>query len=61
VLYIDEAIVRNSVYVGQNSNLKLPDAIICATTLQKEAVLITADRQLIKAAEHIVVRAKNAL
>ena len=61
VLYIDEEIVRNSVYVRQNSNLKLPDAIICATALQKEAVLITADKQLIKAAEHIGVRAKNAL
>jgi len=60
-LYVDEEIVRNPVYVGQNSNLKLRDAIICATALQKEAVLITADRQLKKAAEHIVVRAKSAL
>jgi len=60
-LYVDEEIVRNPVYVGQNSNLKLRDAIICATALQKEAVLITADKQLIKSAEHIGVRAKNAL
>ncbi len=61
VLYIDDDIVQKSIIVRKEGKLKLPDAIICATALQKEAVLVTADKQLLKTAEHIGINIQNPL
>lgn len=61
VLYIDNDIVQKSISVRKKSKLKLPDAIICATALHKKAVLVTADKQLLKTSDQIGVNIKNAL
>ncbi len=46
ILYIDEDIAYKTVLLRKDNKIKLPDAIICAITLAKEASLITNDERL---------------
>lgn len=51
VLDIDEAIKIETIRLRKKYNLKLPDAIICATALSQNARLITFDESLNKIIE----------
>ena len=46
----DPALINRIVKVRQQHRLKLPDAIIAATALERNAILITDDAQLRKLA-----------
>ncbi len=46
IIYIDEAIANRVIELRENNKIKLPDAIICATTLLNDAILITNDIRL---------------
>lgn len=46
IVYIDEEIAKNTIKLREENKIKLPDAIICATSLQKKAKLITNDEKL---------------
>jgi predicted nucleic acid-binding protein len=48
VLDIDEAIKIETIRLRKKHNLKLPDAIICATALSQNSSLITFDESLNK-------------
>lgn len=61
VIYIDDVIIEKSVSIRQKYSVKLPDAIISATALSIDAVLVTADKQLLKAAEQMGIETKNPL
>ena len=45
---IDNKVKEATIQIRKNSNIKLPDCIIIASALSKNAVLITSDRQLLK-------------
>ena len=51
VLDIDEAIKIETIRLRKKHNLKLPDAIICATALSQNSRLITFDESLNKIKE----------
>lgn len=61
VIYIDEEITQKLIAIKKESNLKLPDAIICATIFNENAVLVTADKQLINKSEQLGIKTKFAL
>ncbi|WP_228286274.1 type II toxin-antitoxin system VapC family toxin [Arcobacter vandammei] len=46
IVYIDENIAKNTIKLREENRIKLPDAIICATALQRKAKLITNDEKL---------------
>lgn len=46
ILYIDEAIANKVIDIRRVYAIKLPDAIICATALNKNAILYTNDIRL---------------
>lgn len=48
IFYIDETIAKKVIKIRRKNKLKLPDAIICATVLTNNAVLITNDTRLEK-------------
>jgi len=41
VIEIDKFIIRNSIYLRKNHKIKIPDAIIAATALSRNMILIT--------------------
>ena len=45
-VYIDEEIMNTVIYLRKKYKMKLPDAIICATCLVNQAVLMTNDVKL---------------
>lgn len=51
VLPLDEDVKRNTVALRKRCRMKIPDAIICATAISHDAVLLTNDRQLLNIAE----------
>lgn len=51
VLDIDEMIKIETIRLRKKHNLKLPDAIICATALSQSAMLVTFDESLKKIKE----------
>jgi len=61
VLYINEEIVQESIRIRKKNKLKLPDAIICATALTEDAVLVTADKEILKKSAQIKIKTKYAL
>src|SRR5574344_1461749 len=44
--FIDKQIAKNTIKLSEENKIKLPDAIICATALQRRAKLITSDEKL---------------
>lgn len=48
IIYPDEEITEITLKFRKNLGLKIPDAIIGATALYQKAILITADREMIK-------------
>ena len=46
IVYIDDALCKKVIEIRKNNILKLPDAIICATSLMLNATLYTNDKQL---------------
>jgi len=52
---VDEGIVERTIYVRKKYGLKIPDAIIVATAIEKELVLITADKEIIKKVNDIKI------
>jgi predicted nucleic acid-binding protein len=46
IIYIDKDIADNVIEIKQKNKIKLPDAIICATAIRNNAVLITNDVRL---------------
>ncbi len=61
ILYVDEEIIQKSITIRKESNLNLPDAIICATAFNENAVLITAVKQLLNKAEQLEIKIQYAL
>ncbi len=51
----DAALIEKIIAVRQQHRLKLPDAVIAAMALLKNASLVTADREFAKAAELKVI------
>lgn len=46
VIYIDETIAKKVIEIKKEKKIKLPDAIICATAMVNDALLITNDIRL---------------
>jgi len=46
IIYIDEIIAREVIILKQEKKIKLPDAIICATAIVNNTLLITNDIRL---------------
>ena len=51
VLPLDEGVKQHAVTLRKRCRVKIPDAIICATAIAHDAVLLTNDRQLLNIAE----------
>jgi predicted nucleic acid-binding protein len=45
---IDSSIVDRTIHVRKKYGLKIPDAIIVATAIEKDLVLITGDKEILK-------------
>ncbi len=52
---VDENIIERTIYVRKKYGLKIPDAIIVATAIEKDMVLITADKEIIKKVDDIEI------
>ncbi len=48
IIYSDEEITETTLRFRKNLRLKIPDAIIGATALQQNAILITSDKEMVK-------------
>jgi predicted nucleic acid-binding protein len=46
IIYIDETIANKVIEIKQENKMKLPDAIICATAIVNNSLLITNDIRL---------------
>jgi len=46
ILYIDDEIAHKVIELRKKYKIKLPDAIICATAIVNDAILITNDTDL---------------
>jgi predicted nucleic acid-binding protein len=51
IIDINSEIKQETIRLRKNHTLKLPDALICATALYKNATLITFDKKLQKVSE----------
>ena len=51
VLPLDEDVKQHTVSLRRRCRMKMPDAIICATAIAHDAVLLTNDKQLLNIAE----------
>ena len=49
----DSSIIDRTIYVRKKYGLKIPDAIIVATAIEKYLVLITADKEILKKVDDI--------
>ncbi|MBI9100241.1 MAG: PIN domain-containing protein [Spirochaetaceae bacterium] len=50
---VDEGIVERTIYVRKKYGLKIPDAIIVATAIEKDLTRITADKEILKKVDDI--------
>ncbi len=48
IVTLTDNIKNTTIYLRKRYNLKLPDSIIVATAIEKGAVLVTSDKQLLK-------------
>ena len=46
IIYIDQEIADNVIFLRKKYKIKLPDAIICSTAITQEAILVTNDNEL---------------
>ena len=51
ILPLDESVKQKAVALRRKHRMKIPDAIICATAIARNALLLTNDRQLLNIAE----------
>ncbi|MBM4166493.1 MAG: type II toxin-antitoxin system VapC family toxin [Ignavibacteria bacterium] len=51
IIEMNQEIKRETIHLRKNHKLKLPDALICATSLYKDATLLTYDKKLKKVNE----------
>ena len=51
IIDIDKEIKGHTISLRKNYNIKLPDAIIAATAISQNAILITNDKQFLKISE----------
>jgi predicted nucleic acid-binding protein len=50
---VDKGIVERTIYVRKKYGLKIPDAIIVATAIEKNLILITADKEILNKVDNI--------
>lgn len=48
VVYIDDTLIDSAIKIIKETGLKLPDAIIVSTAKEKDSIIITADKQILK-------------
>jgi predicted nucleic acid-binding protein len=48
---ISEEVKKNTIYLRKNSNLKLPDSIIAATSMTLNIPLVTSDKKICNVSE----------
>jgi len=48
IKFINEEIKEKTIYIRKKTFLKLPDSLIIATAIVNRAILITADKQILK-------------
>jgi len=58
IIYIDERIVNTVISLRKTYKIKLPDAIICASCISNNAILISNDEQLNNISEVTVKKLK---
>jgi predicted nucleic acid-binding protein len=46
IIYIDETIAKKVIEIKRENKIKLPDAIICATAMASDTLLVTNDVRL---------------
>ena len=56
IINIDEEIKKKTIELRKSKKLKIPDAIIVATALVNNAILLTADKEILKKVEPDFVR-----
>lgn len=61
IMYIDDSLIEIAVKIRMQHNLQLPDAIIVASAITKDAVLLTADQRIIKKASAMGVAVLDPL
>lgn len=60
-IFIEETWLEEVIEIRQKLRLKIPDAIIAATAKNEQAVLITADKEMIKKVKKIGTAVINPL
>ena len=58
---IDNDIIRRTINIRKNFGLKLPDAVIVATAYEKNATLVTSDKEIIKKAPDMNIKILDPL
>ncbi len=51
----DSSIIERTIFVRNKYGLKIPDATIVATAIEKDLVLITADKEILKKVDDIKI------
>ncbi len=51
IVDIDKRIKEKTIYIRKNYGIKLPDSLICATSIEYNAMLVSNDKQLKKIKE----------
>ena len=61
IIKISDEIKEKAIAVRKKSNLKLPDAIICATSFSSGSILVTNDRKLLNTLEVSTIKVSELL
>ncbi len=61
IIYVDDSLIELTVHIRRDHGLKLPDSIIVATAMQCDATVVTADKQILKKALDINIKAVTPL
>jgi len=60
-IFVDGSLMKTVIRIRKELKLKIPDAIISATSLEKEAILVTADKEMINKCTNIGIVVINPL
>jgi len=60
-IFIENAWLENVIGIRQKLRLKIPDAIIAASAKKEQAILVTADKEMIKKVKRIGMDVINPL
>ena len=60
-IFADELLMKTVIKIRKNLKLKIPDAKISATSIEKEAILVTADKEMINKCRKIGIVVLNPL